>query len=345
MKAADQFKQYADQWLANNPEYVVPIIGSGVNMQAAFMEGDKERLDWEKLISDIVEECGVTDPKLLELPNSFIRKWESVLRVVAINTRGYMPYKTEHDLQKKVKEILNKFEDQSKNYGLYKTILDGGFKDIISLNFDRCLSLAGNTNTIKSFSEEKSKDAMPLYRHGIVKNAQKTRIWYPHGDTKRFDTIKLGIRKYGMYINWVENLRGTYMNKWKEEDKIYCNNHFRDWIPPTEWDKTVRTWTTAASWVNVFKSAPLLFIGCSLLNDEWPLWYLLNQRARQTAFLDQKGSFDERPATIVLSAGGKTPPLHLQKEPEYIVNIHFETYDEMWKTVLDFFEQSRLANS
>ncbi|WP_430411728.1 SIR2 family protein [Kordia sp.] len=344
MKAAEQFKMYADQWLANNSEYVVPIIGSGVNMQAASMEGSKEQLDWEKLISDIVKECGVTDPKLLELPESFIRKWETVLRVYAINTKGYMPYKAEHTLQKKVQEILNNFEERSKDYSLYKKILDSGFKDIISLNFDRCLSLAGNSNTIKSFPDEKSKDAMPLYRHSIIKNAQKTRIWYPHGDTKRFDTIKLGIRKYGMYINWVENLRGTYMEKWYEEDTLYCRYNRRSWIPPTEWDKIVRTWTTPASWVNVFKSAPLLFIGCSLLNDEWPLWYLLNQRARQTAFLDQKGSPDTRPETIILSAGSERPA-HLQKEPEYIINIHFDTYDEMWETVLNFFENSRLANN
>lgn len=345
MEAADQFKQYADQWLAKNPEYVVPIIGSGVNMQAAFMEGDKERLDWEKLIADIVKECGVTDPKLLDLPASFIRKWETVLRVFAVNTKGYMPYIAENTLQKKVQEILKKFEERSKDYSLYKKILDGGFKDIISLNFDRCLSLAGNAKAIKSFSEEKSKDAMPLYRHSIIKNTQKTRIWYPHGDTKRFDTIKLGIRKYGMYINWVESLRGTYMSKWQEQNEKYCQLIRRSWIPPTTWDKLVRSWDEPVSWVNVFKSAPLLFIGCSLLNDEWPLWYLLNQRARQTAFLDQRGSPDNRPATIVLSAGGETPPLHLQKEPEYIVNIHFKTYDEMWKIVLDFFEQSRLANS
>ena len=106
----------------------------------------------------------------------------------------------------------------------------------------------------------------------------------------------------------------------------------------------MRKYAQNTSWVNVFKSAPLLFIGCSLLPDEWPLWYLLNQRARQTAFLDQEGSPDDRPATVVLSAGNNRP-LHLSNEPEYIVNIHFDTFDELWKSVDEFFAQCKSEQS
>jgi hypothetical protein len=337
MTAEDTFKKYAENWIENGVTNVVPIIGSGVNMQAATLEGKGQSLNWDTLIKEIISEFGISAS---ELPTSFIRKWETVLRSVAVSTRGYQPYATEKDLQKKVQEILNSFEENSKDHALYKLILDVGFKDIISLNFDRSLSLAGNTKSIKSISDQKSKDAITLYRHSQIKNSNATRIWYPHGDTKRLDTIKLGVRKYGVYINWIESLRGSYMTRWYEEDKTYCSYNRRDWIPPNEWDKIIRTQSITPNWVDIFKSAPLLFIGCSLLPDEWPLWYLLNQRARQTAFLDQQGSPDNRPETIVLSAGGKAP-LHLSNSPEYIVNIHFETYDKMWETLIDFFEKNR----
>ena len=338
MTAEETFKKYADRWLENDITNVVPIIGSGFNMQASKLEGETQMLNWDTLIKEIIAEFGI---EANDLPTSFIRKWETVLRIVAVNTRGYRPYLTERDLQKKVQQILNDFENNSKDYALYKKLLDVGFKDIISLNFDRSLSLAGGIKSIKSLADEKSKDGVTLYRHSQLSNESNTRIWYPHGDTKRLDTIKLGVRKYGVYINWIESMRGSYMNRWYEEDKIYCSYNYRDWIPPEEWDKIVRTWTEPSSWVNIFKSAPLLFIGCSLLPDEWPLWYLLNQRARQTAFLDQKGSPDNRPETIVLSAGSNRP-MHLSNEPEYIKNIHFKSYDAMWETLIRFFEENRV---
>ena len=341
MTAEEQFRKYSSIWEKNGISNVVPIIGSGVNLQAGNSEGKKRNLDWDALIKEIISESGVSKSKFPELPNSFIRKWETVLRVVAVNTRGYRPYLTERDLQKKVQSVLNDYENDCKDYDLYKLIVDCEFKDIISLNFDRCLSLASGTKSIKSSTNEKNKDGVTLYRHSVIDRSKRnTNIWYPHGDTKRLDTIKLGVRKYGTYINWIESLRGSYMNRWYEEDAIYCSYNNRSWIPPNEWDKKVRAWSTSSSWVNIFKSAPLLFIGCSLLPDEWPLWYLLNQRARQTAFLDQKGSPDNRPETIVLSAG-KTKPLHLLNEPEYIINIHFESYEKMWGTVTKFLETQK----
>ncbi|MFK8036928.1 MAG: hypothetical protein AB8B74_01460 [Crocinitomicaceae bacterium] len=341
MTAEEQFKKYSGIWIKNGISNVVPVIGSGVNLQAEKLEGKNQGLNWDTLIKEIISETGIPSLQSLELPDSFIRKWETVLRIVTVNTRGYKPYLTEKDLQKKVQFILNYYEESCKNYDLYKVILNTKFKDIISLNFDRCLALAGQTRTITSLSNEKSKDGTTLYRHSLInRKKSSTRIWYPHGDTKRLDTIKLGVRKYGTYINWIESLRGSYMHRWNEEDEIYCKYNERSWIPPNEWDSTVRSWTKPSSWVNIFKSAPLLFIGCSLLPDEWPLWYLLNQRARQTAFLDQKGSPDDRPETIVLTAG-KTRPIHLLNHPEYIVNIHFESYDKMWKTVTDFFENGK----
>ncbi len=341
MTASEMFKKYAEQWLTQSPISVVPIIGSGVNMQAATMHGSGKVLNWDTLLKSIVDFPSISTPIPDNLPESFLRKWETILRIIAVNTRGYMPYRTEHDLQKKVQQILNEYEEECKEYDLYKLIVDSGFQDIISLNFDRCIALAGATKSVISLNQEKSKDGVTLYRHSHIKTPHHhTRVWYPHGDTKRLDTIKLGIRKYGVYINWIESMRGTYMSRWYEEDQKYCNSYGGDWIPPHEWDRVVRTWNTPASWVNIFKSAPLLFIGCSLLPDEWPLWYLLNQRARQTAFLDQEGSPDDRPETIILTAGSNRPP-HIRNEPEYLINIHFDSYTEMWKEVIDFLEKAK----
>ena len=63
------------------------LLSNFTRMKATTIEGDTEQLDWEKLISNIVKEYGVTDPKLLELPEYIINihfdtydeMWETVL--------------------------------------------------------------------------------------------------------------------------------------------------------------------------------------------------------------------------------------------------------------------------
>ncbi|MEM7392285.1 MAG: hypothetical protein AAF492_08035, partial [Verrucomicrobiota bacterium] len=85
------------------------------------------------------------------------------------------------------------------------------------------------------------------------------------------------------------------------------------------------------TWAYVFMSAPLIFIGCGLSDDEWPLWWLLNQRARQVAYLEPAKW--RRPDTIVVTAEKDELKKRLKGNPAYIENLHFPSYGAMWDAI------------
>jgi hypothetical protein len=118
----------------------VPVLGSGVNIQAAAMEGVKDTDDWTGLLWKVGDEIGLTKARFRKLPGNPLAKWESLLRGWAMRKK-VDPAKAEKELQKFVCLELRAQEKVTKHHGLYGEILDAGYRDIISLNFDRRLAL------------------------------------------------------------------------------------------------------------------------------------------------------------------------------------------------------------
>ena len=332
-----RFAKLARSWrLSDGGLRVVPVVGTGLNIQAASIEGGKKEDDWNSLLIRTAERGNICRSRLKHLPRSFIQQWEAIVRWYTIDKYGYQPFKGEEDLQKQVCHFVRELENSVGEYSLYRRFASAGFKDILSLNFDRRLALSLNCRSVSSSVTESDSEnklhTRSLFRYSDARE-RDVRIWYPHGDSKRADTIKLGVRRYGIYIAAINEVRNRYMRHWYDSDEIYQLRGGLHWALPTEnWDDIVRSWDFKRSWANVFMSAPLVFVGCGLGEDEWPLWWLLNQRARQSAYLDQPNA-SHRPETIVLSAGKTGPADRFKGDLCYIENIHFTNHQEMWNAI------------
>jgi hypothetical protein len=272
----------------------VPILGSGVNIQAAMQEGAKNRDDWSGLLRKVARETGA--PRTL--PSTPLAKWESLLRRWAAH-KNVEPYEAEEKLQTFVCDELRAQERRTAHYSLYGEFLAAGFADIISLNFDRRVALHSRR---EKFEAPERRDT--LYRRSIV---DRTRIWYPHGDTRKSSTLRLGVRKYGTFIQLLESERMRIMAIRRHNDVP---------LPETRM-------LGFAYWLElILRGAPLVFIGCGLAADEWPLWWLLHQRARSSSARE----------TYVLSVDGTTPS-HLKGSPCGVEVIEFASHARMWDFV------------
>ncbi len=267
----------------------VPVIGAGVNIQAALQDGARNTNDWDGLLNRVSEEVGIDGP----LPPTPLAKWETLLRRWSLHKR-VEPFKAEEQLQAFVCRELRAHETTTARYSLYGEFLDAGFRDIISLNFDRQIALH---RTNERFIAPRRRDL--LYRHSI---AGATRIWYPHGDTRKSATLKLGVRKYGMLIGTLERERTRIMAATRSRGRDTSRAHWLDLI---------------------LLGAPLVFIGCGLAADEWPLWWLLHQRARNCGHSAE---------TWMLSTKGSTAP-HLAGSPSGVHVVEFDSHAKLWQFV------------
>ncbi len=267
----------------------VPVIGAGVNIQAALQDGARNPNDWDGLLNRVSEEVGIDGP----LPPTPLAKWETLLRRWARHKR-VEPFKAEAQLQAFVCRELRMHEMSSKRYSLYGEFVDAGFRDIISLNFDRQIALHRKS---ERFVAPRRRDL--LYRHSVAGN---TRVWYPHGDTRKSATLKLGVRKYGMLIGTLERERTRIMAASRSHGRQDSRAHWLDLI---------------------LLGAPLVFIGCGLAADEWPLWWLLHQRARICGHTAE---------TWMLSTKGSTAP-HLAGSPSGVQVVEFDSHAKLWSVV------------
>jgi hypothetical protein len=156
---------------------------------------------------------------------------------------------------------------------LYSEFAGARFADVISLNFDRRIALSSARTRFVSAPTPcpEGTHGEPLYRHDRIEHSKgpPTRVWYPHGDTKKFSTLKLGVRRYGFYVGSLEETTSGYGESWRVQRAYY------------QQDRVDRAKSDALRWIDVFLSRPLAFIGCGLTFDEWPFWFMLRDRAEQ----------------------------------------------------------------
>ena len=272
----DLLFEYSRMRFNTGQRRIVPIVASGFNLQASGRADD-----WYSLLSRVAITAGLANP-LNEIDEN-IRK----LSMTAIWEWFVIEYKkihpnldtgtVERQLKKNVINNLRDFEDKNRNQPFYKEFLNLGFKDIISFNFDRTLSLQYNdSDKVIKLSPSRSFYAQTsLFRHSVQNSKYRTIVWYPHGDTENYRTIKLGIRSYGIYIRSLSSAFNAYRKRKSQEDK---KQGFE------EWSNKVRSLPFAESnWLWIGMTSPLLILGSSMSRDEWPFWWFLHQRARHLA--------------------------------------------------------------
>jgi hypothetical protein len=346
MNTWKHFERVAKTKLEAGQKSLIPVVGSGFNLQAS-----RDSSNWISLLSDIGRELGLSG-EYLEITKlsrmSATATWEYFITKVAFS-KGRSASDIESKLKKIVQEKLKEFETEPKHPEFYRAFLDMGFRDIISLNFDRTLSLQGkhklanaNEGGNPDYYKNYRRHSVTLFRHINVK-PRRTRLWYPHGDTGKFDTIKLGIREYGIYIKSIEEAIQAYIKTWigfLEEEGF---NFFQDpeifdmgkycyyW---KLWCEEVRHYEPL-NWVWLFISAPVVFLGCGLSSDEWPMWWLLHQRARLFARLPEE---KREPVFVFWNVGDQNnigTTQWFQKRPADIILLPCNDWVEGWHKVLE----------
>jgi hypothetical protein len=298
---------------------LVPVLGSGVAIQASVIDVSQPSDDWAKLLHSIAAVMGMTEDERDQPPGSLLAFWERLVLRWALE-HGLEPYQAEARLHALVVQKLRDLERNEKGSTLYREFIEAGFTDILSLNFDRRLALASGGERFVTGPKKppEGPSGRTLYRHSRVTRADGgvTRVWYPHGDTKRAETIKLGVRRYGFHLGLIRERLGLETSSWRS----------RKWGAPT-WEESLAVDRGddegMDSWVDVFLRRPLVFLGSGLSGDEWSIWWLLQARFQSgrppAAFFAHAGRLDRGMAALC-RASGLTP-------------VRFRSFDHLWHVV------------
>jgi hypothetical protein len=200
---------------------------------------------------------------------------------------------------------------------------------IVSLNFDTLIT--GDEN-IKSASWP-AKDAQRLgYR---LESADRT-YWFPHGCIRRRASIRLGLRDYGFLPN-----------QWNEAFRLFKafeqrHRHGSDWTEATLAavrqhliNEEVERVDTLL--IGQLLLAPLIFFGVGLSESEWGWWWLMNQRARNLASVQERS----RPETVIVVIESDPKAGFWATRPAGIAPLFVKDWDEGWAVLLSWLTHTK----
>jgi hypothetical protein len=172
----------------------VPVFGTGLNIQAATLAGYRHKDDWNDLLVKVGRQVLPKKKTLKELPTTHLALWEALVCRWAKQKYSY-PFEAERELQKLICEELRRQEGECRAFQLYRDIAMAGFRDIVSLNFDRRIAFGSKRQSFVSGASPcpLGSHGESLFRHSLIRhsNGTETRVWYPHGDVKKSATISL----------------------------------------------------------------------------------------------------------------------------------------------------------
>jgi hypothetical protein len=258
MDAWRSFGEWARKTDARGRRLLVPLIGAGFNAQAGV------RKSWAELLQDVERSAGLEVDLPTDLVGNTTLAWEAMVLKASAASRKSPSYAEKRLLRAMACELDRVYAPEGKTRDFAAGFLALGFSDLISFNFDRALHVeAPSWQRVKPrFSTTKT--------HARVLD---TRVWYPHGCVSHPDSIHLGMREYGGFIAELESARKQY----KLEESALAK----------KLDSLDAIWAAQRahpkSWLTVAMNAPLVFVGFGLGREEWPLWWFLNQRARNHA--------------------------------------------------------------
>jgi hypothetical protein len=160
--------------------------------------------------------------------------------------------------------------------------------DVISLNFESSWAGAvkpgnwlGGLNTSTVSARFKSAAHRRLY---YFETFTAGRIWYPNGCLARPETLRLGLRDFGLQA---DELRAAFdrFKKWESEFRL---EQRREPVTNAEFSTVLQALERleqgpAANWVTHFMLRPVFILGAGLSEEEQGLWWLITQRARNQA--------------------------------------------------------------
>lgn len=311
----------------------VLVLGDGLNLQAAEDEGIAKPDSWQQVMRQLWRKIGVTGDLYNHLPRSVPLMWDHLVCEWSYANRVPL-HQAYADVQDLLAEKLRRFELKAQAASLYGRLLQAGFRDLISLNVDRRLILHSGREEL---SQPKNGDHDLFSQHSRVDNGNGgfTRVWYPHGSTHDPSTIRLGREDHGKMLLDLEDRRSGLMRDWMIQVHVETvwNDHgsfgvFEDQLEPPK--KFHARWSpNASNWYHLFFIAPLIVIGARLSVDEWPIWWLLHQRARNFVPFSPA----QRQKTFYLTVE-REDHSDLMGGPGGLELVNFSSYKSLWNFVL-----------
>lgn len=328
-----------EQTFEDQTKRIVPIFGAGLNIQA--FHNQKGGLDWDGLLGKVAENLSISLPQ----NPSMTARWETMVQ----------EYAAHHDQQANLsedalrKEVCCTLAGRS-HQETHLLVMQQKYRDMLTLNFGSLLaqSTKGASLQFASYKTQKTKETGKdllqkrtsrrhrQYYSCQLKNGIQSRIWHPHGIVEDPETIVLGIRDYGVYIEELRRAFGVFKRDEKKFFHPLGNPHNREALE--EWEQTRRSheqeeFGSLCSWLELFMLSDLMFVGCGLGQDEFPLWWVLHQRARNFA----RYAPEERPRTFYLTTQQDLDEkriTHLENTPANVEIVAFESHSQLWETLL-----------
>jgi len=298
----------------------VLMLGSGFYSQAISNSkrdfDDNILINWSNLL---LEFKGVNE--LLRLNSPTIAFEEIILNTKGKSASAIESYlKTE--ICKSIKEAEQElFKDEHIESFIKETIntLTTKYSYVFDLNF----TAFSETDFVKSEidSNHLKRQESRLYDY-FIKN--ESLVWKPHGHVLNSDTIKLGVRDYGL----TNYMYSKIFSEFKEWEKKYSYEEVRAIIKSEDGkllkrepiDKRYNNWLTR------FMLFEVDIVGVGLSTDEVDLWWLLTQRARNTKNIKNPTSVNYHTVRSVETT--------VRDESLRALNvkvIYYNNFNEMWK--------------
>jgi hypothetical protein len=161
----------------------------------------------------------------------------------------------EHQTKLKLAEKLRRIEDNEIHQGL----MNIGWKNILTTNYDRCLESACST----SFRSDNvaSESTYSLFRR---RSSDEQSVWHIHGDLEGPRTMMLGLHQYAGYLQKLRHYLTTRS----------AGSPFM--LGKLDWDMGEH----AYSWADLFMRDHVHIVGFGMDYAEIALWWLISYKQR-----------------------------------------------------------------
>jgi hypothetical protein len=280
---------------------------------------DSPTAAWERIITEISHRSKKSAQEKDAAYEIEAKLRKSIVKILKTEQEHYADLYAESSIGKKINDFLN----------------NGGH--LVSLNFDQLAYFKSKKRPIfpkLAKNSNETPQAQLLYKRIRIKangNAVSM-VWHPHGSILHPQSIRLGLRDYGLIPSFYEEAFGRYKawernclsrSKWKgDTNRIKdeeCHAFLLEKLDELDRNTNKRKFFPADTWVTRFMLLPVVFIGVGLSKEEIGLHWLLAQRERN--FLKRKNY--PQPVIIRKNQKASTP-----------FGSHFhdcESWDEAWQ--------------
>jgi len=214
---------------------------------------------------------------------------------------------------------------------------------VVSLNFDMAWFSNEDVHWSKlhgsvcTRSVETSPDRERLRLNNACNLTSETkddlRVWFPNGCTAHHESLRLGLRDFGMQVSAIKNAFEqvkSFERAYRATPKADWANYFEALRPIMDGYPTLHSHfgnnPLPLSWVTEMLYRPVLFAGVGLSQDELGLWWLMCQRARNLAHIPES----QRPKTAILIRRDNPELAFWQSKPFGIEPLVCASWDEGW---------------